>query len=389
MHSKYLIFIVIISMACLIVSCGSKTPTPVENAGIATNSTPGMTVTLSVIPQNTDNSTVTVVSTPAETNQYLPETTPITRDTPDFHDFRVVGYITHWHLNRLSSINIEGLTHLIWQGIEVTNSGNPTLRVANNAGWWQIKDVVLNGHHYGVKVLASLIGHWDESDINAIWRVDSYRKELIKNLVELVIAYNLDGIDIDNENKGWDKNIYSTFVKELHAELSPLGKIITIAGSPYRVCLTPDVYSMVDFINLMTYDMGSPDHSTFEDSMQAIDLWIDEDFPKEKLLIGIPFYGRDGNNSFYEYWWIIENYSPSPDQNEVSESDAYGGTIWWNGQDLAKEKVLYMKNNGFGGIMLYELGQDCLNNCSLLQTIYDVLGKSVATNATEISANKY
>lgn len=314
----------------------------------------------------------TVIPTPAP-----PQITPSIEPEPGPPPvFRVVGYITHWRFSRLAGMKLEGLTHLIWQGVEVTDAGNPTLRVSGNGDWGQIPALVETGHSSGVKVLVSLIGFWNDSDLSKIWESAEQRKRLIENLKDLVETYNLDGIDIDNES-GCDREVYSTFVKELHDALSPPGKIITLAGSPYNVCINRDVFQYVDFINLMTYDMvrgkGYPYHSTLEESAQALNLWVDEEMPKDKILMGIPFHGRDDYDGYFEYWWIVDRYNPGPDQNQASEPNAAGNVIWWNGAELVKEKVVYARDNGFGGVMMYELGTDSVGSLSLLESVYDAL----------------
>lgn len=390
MRPAPIMLFIIILVTTSVLACNSdqnsvpseKTPELTELPDLRNTSTPATSQ-----PVGTSETTSTTIPDSSTTTPYSSPPPDITETTKDINatDFKVVGYVTHWHLNKLSNIKLKGLTHLIWQGIEITDSSNPDLRVANNAGWWQISDVVSAGHADGIKVLASLIGPWNESSLNNLWKSSDQRKKLVENLLDMVRSYDLDGIDIDNENKGWDMSLYSTFVRELHEALSPLDKIISVAGSPYRVSLTSDVFPLVDFINLMTYDMGAPDHSTLDDSMQAVELWANQGMPREKLLIGIPFYGRDGDTTGYEYWWIVEKYNPDPDQNEVSESKAAGGIIWWNGVDLAKEKVLYARLNNLGGIMMYELAQDSAGNSSLLQSVYDALEQPIEITATDIS----
>jgi len=364
---------------------GSTSFTPAA----ATTSLPPPTIPhVTIIPGK--SSTTPVYTTPPLITTTLPATTTETT-APTPSNFKVVGYITHWHLNRLPDLKLQGLTHLIYQGIEITNSGDPTLQVANNAGWWQISNVVTAGHAANAKVLVSLIGQWDNSSMNTIWMSKDKRKQLINNLRELTVNYNLDGIDIDNENWTSDKSIYSTFVKELHDALAPLKKMITMAGSPYQVGINPEVYSYLDFVNVMTYDMslgkGYPFHSTFEESVAAIQLWADKGMPKDKILIGVPLYGRDGNTSFYEYRRLVDQYKPKPDQDQVSETNASGGIIWWNGPDLAKKKAQFVKENGFGGVMLYELGTDTLDSTSILLSVYEVTANPSVTQPGSTPGN--
>ncbi len=310
---------------------------------------------------------------PATSPSTTPETTAPAAIPPST---RVVGYITHWHINRLPQVRLDMLTHLIWQGVEVTSGTDPTLHVSNDAGWEQIPRVAAAAHDRGIKMLVSLVGPWDKPDLSRIWESPPERAKLVAGLVKLVEDYNLDGIDIDNEST-CEPAVYDSFLKELHESLAPLGKIITLAANPNKVCLNAGSAEYLDFINLMTYDMyqqaGYPFHSTLQESIKALKLWADAGLPKDKLLMGIPFYGRDGDSAGFEYSWIVDNYHPLPGQNHVYEPSVVGGVIWWNGIDLVKQKVGYARDNGFGGIMVYEVAIDKFDDRSLLKTVFEEL----------------
>lgn len=68
--------------------------------------------------------------------------------------------------------------------------------------------------------------------------------------------------------------------------------------------------------------------------------------------------------------------NPAPDQNEAAIATFQGepitgGVLWWNGINLAKQKVDFVIANGFGGFMVYEVGTDKLQDPrSLLEVIY-------------------
>lgn len=303
--------------------------------------------------------------TPAPTATLIPQ--------PPHPTLKTVGYIAHWQGHLLPYLKLERLTHLIWQSVEVTSATDPTLQVRDNYPWSQISALAAEAHAKGVKVLACLGEFWDSSKLNEIWKSPPLRAQLIANLKNLVLTYDLDGIDIDNES-GHDPGLYSTFLAELYDSLNPLGKVISIAGNPYDVDIIPAAADYLDFINLMTYDMwqgvGYPYHSTYEESVQALNLWVNVGIPKNKLLMGIPFYGRSSGTGFYYYRWIVDAYDPSPSQNEVNEP-LVGGLLWWNGIDLVKKKVDYVKNEGFGGVMVYELTTDAFDGRSLLLAIFE------------------
>jgi len=112
----------------------------------------------------------------------------------------------------------------------------------------------------------------------------------------------------------------------------------------------------------MAYDMNWPhaDHSTYDDAVAAMSYWTDYGIEKGKLLTGVPFYGRDeGWSTALTYAQIVDLYDPTPDQN-------WAEGFFFNGIDLVKRKADYAFSNGFGGMMIWELGQDKFDDRSLL-----------------------
>jgi len=69
----------------------------------------------------------------------------------------------------------------------------------------------------------------------------------------------------------------------------------------------------------------------------------------------------------------VDTYKPNPDQNQVDDPRAAGGIVWWNGVELVKQKVHYVIDNDFGGVMMYEVGTDSQNELSLLKAVFDAL----------------
>ena len=114
----------------------------------------------------------------------------------------------------------------------------------------------------------------------------------------------------------------------------------------------------------MSYDMGNP-HSGFDKSVRSINHWVDFGFAKDKIFIGIPFYGRDAKGS-YTYKQLFEKHRPDPTADKI-------GSISFNGINTIRRKTAYVKSNGLGGIMIWEISQDTNDDSSLLKAIDDVL----------------
>lgn len=185
---KVSVVLLILSVAGVLSSCAGDTAggTPDGFTGVLneTTSTP-------LNPVSTETSTVpedAINETPVPTTTTSVMAPPVTTENntavePEkTTELKIVGYITHWHISRLPDFNLEMLTHLIWQGVEVTSGSDASLRTAGNAPWQQIPQAVEAGHDAGTDVLVSLIGFWSTSDLNEVWRSPELRAELVNNL---------------------------------------------------------------------------------------------------------------------------------------------------------------------------------------------------------------
>ncbi|MBI5353514.1 MAG: hypothetical protein HZB50_12810 [Chloroflexi bacterium] len=62
----------------------------------------------------------------------------------------------------------------------------------------------------------------------------------------------------------------------------------------------------------------------------------------------------------------MAQYHPSPDLEQVDD-------IFFNGITTIKYKTCFVSENDFGGIMIWELGQDTWDETSLLRAIYQAV----------------
>ncbi|MCJ7433013.1 MAG: glycosyl hydrolase family 18 protein, partial [Anaerolineales bacterium] len=124
--------------------------------------------------------------------------------------------------------------------------------------------------------------------------------------------------------------------------------------------------AVVDRVHIMSYDRG-PRHSTYEQAVADLQKFIDAGIPREKLILGVPFYGRKITAPYEEttYAEIIERYHPAPAANEVDG-------IFFNGIEIVQLKTCHAMGENIGGVMVWELGQDSSGDASLLQAIDQV-----------------
>jgi GH18 family chitinase len=222
------------------------------------------------------------------------------------------------------------------------------------------------------------------------------RSRFIKEVRQYVFAHCLDGVDIDWEHWSSDQtgtvvpeesNALISVVKELNQELSPynLGLSIDLAGSNWwGKNYFDEITDYVADLQVMAYDFSGPwsapgPHSSFEDAIGSggnvnstgLAYWTGyRNWPVQKILLGVPFYGRnfdDGGGNGIAYSDIIK-----------IQPDAYlldrVNNIYYNGIATIEKKTQYVVDNGFSGIMIWELSQDSrVDSVSLLNAIDGVL----------------
>jgi len=119
-------------------------------------------------------------------------------------------------------------------------------------------------------------------------------------------------------------------------------------------------------LNVMAYDGVPPQHSTFEFALSALHHWESYGVPRNKLMLGVPFYGRNEDGTGYSYSDIFSTYHPGP------EDDFVDG-IGFNGANTIMDKTAYVIRNGYHGIMIWELSQDTCGRGSLLNAVADTI----------------
>jgi len=157
-------------------------------------------------------------------------------------------------------------------------------------------------HQRGIKVTPFLSNHWDrQKGINAL----AIREALATQIVLAIDEYGLDGVNVDIENvTEAQRDSYTDFVRLLKQKLPP-GKSLSVAVAPNPWGLTSGWHGSYDYkalaeysdyLMIMAYDehyQGSAPgpvagYPFVEDTIKAALKLV----PADKLVLGIPFYGR-------------------------------------------------------------------------------------------------
>ncbi|MEG0872553.1 MAG: glycosyl hydrolase family 18 protein [Clostridia bacterium] len=141
---------------------------------------------------------------------------------------------------------------------------------------------------------------YSPSDTSAMLNSEYSREQFIKNLVELVKAEKVDGINIDFEAmKTEDKELYTEFIREMAPLLRKEG--VSISVDMYFVAYIDrkGIGEASDYVVLMGYDQKGA-WSNESGSVAEVS-WVeknitslieDSKIPSEKIILGIPFYTR-------------------------------------------------------------------------------------------------
>ncbi len=173
-----------------------------------------------------------------------------------------------------------------------------TLKLTGAVSREFIKDM----HERGIKVTPFLSNHWDrQKGINAL----NMREALSTQIVEAIEEYNLDGVNVDIENVTQaQRDSYTDFVRLLRQKL-PKEKSLSVAVAPNPWNLIEGWHGSYDYkalaeysdyLMIMAYDehyQGSAPgpvagYPFVEDTIKAALKLV----PSDKLVLGIPFYGR-------------------------------------------------------------------------------------------------
>ena len=157
----------------------------------------------------------------------------------------------------------------------------------------------------GMTVVPFLSNHWDRSRGRIALQ---NREKLATQIVNAVQKYQLDGVNVDLENlTEKDRDNYTDFVRILKEKL-PYGKTLSVA-----VAANPNGWNtgwqgsydyaelgkLVDYMMLMAYDEhfegGTEGPVASIDFVERSIQYALQYVPKEKLVLGVPFYGRYWN----------------------------------------------------------------------------------------------
>ena len=305
--------------------------------------------------------------------------------------FKVVAYVPNWvDLEKfIDTIQYDKLTHV---NIAFENPKNEHGELSFDSA----NDLLLQKcHENGIKVLVSIGGGAASGDEQLKSRYgkllsSEHRAQFAKTLVEYVQTHGFDGLDVDIEGPSITSD-YGPFIAELSQQFRPAGKLLTAALSQgYGGNNVPNsVFEQFDFINIMAYDGAGSwnpnapgQHSSFEFAVSNTEYWLKRGLPKDKAILGLPFYGygfgSDFRNGGIGFDAIIAKYPGAENKDQI------GNTIWYNGISTIESKTAYALNQKLGGVMIWSLDNDVSGDKSLLNAIDRAAGMLAPSRANQL-----
>lgn len=299
----------------------------------------------------------------------------------------VVAYVTSW--TRVMP-DPDRITHINYAFGHVARSFD-AVRISNPERLRSI--TALKETAPSLKVCLS-IGGWGSGNFSEMAADDALRKSFAADCARVVKDFNLDGIDIDWEyptsNAAGisaspdDKDNFTLLMRDIREAIGK-DKLLTLATvCSARYIDFPGIMPYVDFVNIMSYDMGwAPRHNAAlyrtdaegnespiaggHTADEAVKAHLQAGVPAEKLVMGMPLYGRGDEKTYGAFVDYRETDGPKEGHVEIWDDIARvpyyadeNGRLLLGFENIRSitEKCNYINENGLRGGMYWEYAGD-------------------------------
>ncbi len=348
---------------------------------------------------------------------------------------RIVGYYASWNSSVLpyNEIKYSNLTDIIVSFGSPQRDGSITY----DAGI-PFSQLVTAAHSAGTKVLISLGGAGSGASFSAATVDSLQRAKLIASIVNFLQANHYDGVDVDWETpaNSAETSQLTSLIQEMRTsfERTDSSWLITMAvpataygGQHFDI---QKLVNYVDWFNVMCYDFvgswstysgqNSPLYQASDDPNQAgsdsnaVVYWVSRGgrgnpIPKDKLVLGIPFYSVQFNAPGL-YKRLASSTISNPYYSDIVSDLASGWSYHWDevsqvpfllnpdttqfitfeDTNSVKLKAEYAIRQQLGGVMIWELSQDLYNGGHpLLDAIANTFRNLTEVSPTPLTITGY
>jgi GH18 family chitinase len=277
----------------------------------------------------------------------------------------LAGYLPAWRMDRYDLARLEPLTDVLYFSIQPTEDGRLDLKDIDLNDLPKLRKAQLR---YGFRLLICC-GGWERSAAFMTVASSPERRSRFVAEVDLFLArHELDGIDLDWEHpkNPTEAKAYGELIRDLRKTLAPKKRIVTAAIASWQA-MTSEAVANLDRVHLMSYDHPKR-HATMELAQSDVAKLRAMGFPNDKIVLGLPFYGRSlrDSNDAKSYAEIRTLFKPEAKMDEA-------GDYYFNGPAMVEAKAKYAKREGLGGLMIWEVSQDATGTDSLLEKMRKAL----------------
>lgn len=290
----------------------------------------------------------------------------------------VLAYVTSW-TTTIPDPSV--LTHINYSFGHVNETFNG-ITIDNES---RLRSIVqLKNQKKSLKILLS-VGGWASGHFSEMAANESNRNSFARDCKRVIDEFNLDGIDIDWEfptssaagisSSPRDTENYNLLMQAIRDAIGK-NKLLTFAsGANGKYYDFKQLADIIDFVNIMLYNVNHPPyhHSALHRSSmvkdfsaeESVDIHIKAGIPKEKLVLGIPFYGiiSDPVARDITYSDVIKLEGYAKKWDDIAKvpylADSSGNLVCtYDNTESIAYKCTYIKEKGLLGAMYWEYAGD-------------------------------
>lgn len=320
--------------------------------------------------------------------------------------YTILGFAPYWNLKKLSRESLESITHFAYFNLHLNGDGTIYTQInrrEEDPGYTNYQRLVAGTIDRGSRPLVITFMPESQSALTNSLASPQSRRKTIETILGVVTESRASGVNIDFEPLGdiepSVRDSFTLFIKELHSQLSPNSKTLTIsiygsAAAKPRIWDLSALSPYADYFVVMTYDYTMPGSTTAGPNapLRGSGDLLEHDIIKNiaeitklvdsrKVLLGIPFYGYQ--------WDTVDStkYSPSEskgvtasleriqsmlddktlelvwDRNTLTPYGIASGSgqisqIYFENPDSMRLKMQFVKSARLGGIAIWALGYE-------------------------------
>lgn len=330
---------------------------------------------------STTSATTSATTTAPTTTATLP---PGAAQTPPKRTVIVSGWLPHWTRTQ-GDVTIDAYAGIALDEVNLFGIGlEPDGTLAKVRGIEDPARVALI-HAKGGEVIPTIYDVHDDTALGAVLANPTARARAIQSMLDLLDGGDYDGIDLDFEHaKSSNRDEFSRFVADLGREVKARNKVFSVtvpgkragsrswAGYDYAA-----LGASADRFKIMTYGYSGT-WSAYPGGPIAPTDWIERvlDYAvtvvdRDKIQIGIPFYGYDWANdgsrarsvTSIRARTLVASTGSTPrfdaSRGESTFTYTQGGvehTVWFQGPQSIAEKASLVDRYKVRGLSIWALG---------------------------------